>query len=250
LRREMPRLGTHKLYYLLQEPLVSHGIKMGRDKLHKLLQEQGLVLKKHKKYVKTTDSRFWVWKYPNLLENLVITESEQAWVSDITYVRVGRDFNYLSLITDAYSKRIVGYCLSKCLSAIGCMEALDMALSTRTKLIACIHHSDRGSQYRSDPYVTKLTNAGIAVSMTQDGDPYENAVAERVNGILKSEFGLDRTFRDHRHATRIVSLSIDKYNSKRPHASCDYLTPIQAHEQQGVLKKRWKSARRTQEQFP
>jgi putative transposase len=246
----MPRLGTHKLYYLLQEPLVSHGIKMGRDKLHKLLQGQGLVLKKHKKYVKTTDSRFWVWKYPNLLENLVITEAEQAWVSDITYVRVGRDFNYLSLITDAYSKRIVGYCLSKCLSAIGCMEALDMALSTRTKLIACIHHSDRGSQYRSDPYVTKLTNAGIAVSMTQDGDPYENAVAERVNGILKSEFGLDRTFRDHSHATRIVCQSIDKYNSKRPHASCDYLTPLQAHEQQGELKKRWKSARRTQEQFP
>jgi transposase InsO family protein len=157
---------------------------------------------------------------------------------------VGYDFNYLSLITDAYSRKVVGYCLHPNLSAEGSLQALDMALKGRTKFLPeLIHHSDRGTQYCSFEYVLDLKESAIAISMTEDGEGYENQIAERMNGILKTEFNLNRIFKSHDEAKLAVAQSIDAYNTKRPHLSCDYLTPMQAHEMEGQLQKKWKNNR-------
>jgi transposase InsO family protein len=146
------------------------------------------------------------------------------------------------LITDNYSKMIVVFCLYPTLESEGCIHALTMALKTREKAIDLIHHSDRGIQYCSSAYVEILKSSTISISMTNTGSPYENAAAERVNGILKTEFGLNKTFRNRNEALKTVKKSIITYNTKRPHASCDYLTPQEAHAVKGKLKKRWKSS--------
>ena len=241
VKRELPRIGTPKLYHMLKKPIQDHHIKMGRDSLHRLLCENGLTVKPRKRYVVTTDSRHWMKKYPNLIKDLVVDESEQVWVSDITYIQVGEGFNFLSLITDAYSKQIMGFCLHPTLEAEGCMNTLKMALSQKTKYnISHIHHSDRGAQYCCSNYVNLLLAAGLGISMTENGDPYENAIAERVNGILKYEFSLNRVFADPTQAIESVQKSIRAYNQLRPHMSCNYLTPVQAHQMKGVLEKKWK----------
>jgi len=239
-RRHMPRVGTRKLFHLLEQPLIDHNIKMDRDKLFKLLGCHRLLLKKRKRYTKTTYSQHWMRKYPNLIRFKKITAADQVWVSDITYVRVGKHFSYLSIITDTYSRKIIGFCLSKSLSTEGCLQALHMALECRKEKYALTHHSDRGYQYCSKEYVGLLQQNGIAISMTENGDPYENAIAERVNGILKTEFNMDVTYKSHYQAGKIIKESIRVYNEMRPHASCDYLTPSEAHLQTGELQKRWK----------
>nr|WP_262898965.1 IS3 family transposase [Hymenobacter piscis] len=208
LRREIPGLGTRKLHLLLQEPLAESGIKMGRDKLHQLLHEHSLLLRRARPVPKTKNSLHSLRKYPNLLRDKLITAPHQVWVSDITYLCVGLGFGYLSLITDAYSKMIMGYCLHPLLTAEGAVKALDMALSQRENSQELIHHSDRGSQYCSFQYVRKLRQAGIAISMTENGDPYENAIAERVNGILKIDFRLNQVFHTFEEAQRAVEASI------------------------------------------
>jgi transposase InsO family protein len=244
LRRELPGLGTKKLYWCLREPFKTHGIKMGRDKLHELLRKSGMLIRRKRGIPKTTNSRHWMKKYPNLVQELVIAQSEQLWVADITYICVGYDFNYLSLVTDAYSKKIVGYCLYPNLSAEGCLYALEMALKGRTKFLPdLIHHSDRGTQYCSFEYVLGLKESNIAISMTQDGEGYENQIAERMNGILKTEFNLSRIFKTHQDAKMAVIQSIEAYNTKRPHMSCNFLTPVLAHEAEGQLEKKWKNTR-------
>ncbi len=244
IRRDLPGLGTKKLYLLLREPFKTHGIKMGRDKLHELLTKQGMLIRGRKGAPKTTNSRHWMKKYPNLIRELVVARSEQLWVADITYICVGYDFNYLSLITDAYSKKIVGYYLHTNLSAEGSLKALDMALKGRTRFLPeLIHHSDRGTQYCSFEYVLELREADIAISMTEDGKGYENQIAERVNGILKTEFNLNRIFKSHDEAKLTVAKSIEAYNTKRPHMSIDFLTPDEAHAFEGELQKRWKNYR-------
>jgi transposase InsO family protein len=244
IRRELPGIGTKKLYWCLREPFKTHGIKMGRDKLHELLTKNGMLIRRKRGVPKTTNSRHWLKKYPNLIQELVVAQSEQLWVSDITYLCVGYDFNYLSLITDAYSHKIVGYCLYPNLSAQGCLHALEMALRSRTKFLPdIIHHSDRGTQYCSFEYVLKLRESNIAISMTQDGEGYENQIAERMNGILKTEFNLNRIFKSHEEARIAVQLSIEAYNNKRPHLSCGYLTPLQAHETTVGFEKKWKNYR-------
>jgi putative transposase len=244
LRRELPGLGTKKLYWCLREPFKTHGLKMGRDKLHEILRKSGMLIRRSRGIPKTTNSRHWMKKYPNLVQELVVAQSEQLWVADITYICVGYDFNYLSLITDAYSKKIVGYCLYPNLSAEGCHHALDMALKGRTKFLSeLIHHSDRGTQYCSFEYVLELKESNIAISMTQDGEGYDNQIAERMNGILKTEFNLSQIFKTHEDARIAVIQSIGAYNTKRPHMSCNYLTPIQAHEAEGQLEKKWKNTR-------
>ena len=198
IRRDLPGLGTKKLYLLLREPFKTHGIKIGRDKLHELLTKQGMLIRRRKGAPKTTNSRHWMKKYPNLIRELVIARSEQLWVADITYICVGYDFNYLSLITDAYSKKIVGYHLHSNLSAEGSLKALNMALRSRTRSGSeLIHHSDRGTQYCSFEYVLQLRDSDIAISMTEDGEGYENQIAERMNGILKTEFNLNKIFKSH-----------------------------------------------------
>lgn len=240
IRREIPRIGTPKLYHMLKEPFKTHGIKMGREALHNLLLNQGMTVKRRRKYIRTTDSNHWLKKYPNLIKGFIAEESEQLWVADITYIQIRNDFNYLSLITDVYSHRIVGYCLFPTLSAEGPLNALRKALETRTKVTALIHHSDRGTQYCCANYVEILQRSNIGISMTEKGDPYENAVAERVNGILKDDFELSKGFQSRNEALSVVDRSIIAYNDLRPHMSCDYLTPTIAHDQKGVLRKKWK----------
>lgn len=245
IRKEMPRLGTDKLHHLIKPRLQAHCIKLGRDGLHDLLHQHGLTIRRRRRRVITTDSNHPFRKYPNLIRNLTVNAPEQLWVCDITYIALRSGFSYLSLITDAYSHQIVGYCLSERLDNQGCISALKMAISKRTYMSdQLIHHSDRGIQYCSQQYIDILTQSGVLISMTEKGDPYENAVAERMNGILKTELGLGESFKDHQKASASVSRSIGIYNEKRPHASCDYLTPQIAHQRSGILPKRWKKKQR------
>lgn len=242
-REIMPRIGTPKLYHLIKASLDRHGIKMGRDGLHALLSDYGMTVRlKKRRKVATTMSRHWMRKYSNLVREVRVDRPEQVWVSDITYIVLEEGFSYLSLVTDAYSRKIMGYALSPSLDHHGTLGALEDALSNRIYASRpLIHHSDRGCQYCCKEYVGLLKKNGIRISMTENGDPYENAQAERVNGILKDEFSLDGTFASHERASEAVHRCVKAYNENRPHASCDYLTPEVAHTKSGVLKKRWKT---------
>ncbi len=217
---------------------------MGRDKLFTLLRNHKLLIDTKRRNPKTTQSHHWFRRYPNMIKNLIITQSEQLWVADITYICIGYDFNYLSLITDAYSKQIMGYCLYPYLSNDGCVEALKMALINRSTASPIIHHSDRGVQYCSYDYVDLLQKYKISISMTANGEGYENQIAERVNGILKTEFKLHQTFRYRTEALFAVKTSINAYNTLRPHMSCDFMTPAAAHITDQPLIKRWKNNRK------
>ena len=242
LRVNMPRLGTRKLFHELKEPLAKHGIEIGRDRLFDLLAGLGMLVRRRKRRARTTFSDHPMRKYPNLVKGFVPDTAEQLWVSDITYIAVGEGFSYLSLITDAYSRMIVGYFLSTNLKVDGCVAALTMALETRKNPERKLtHHSDRGFQYCWPTYINLLNANSIAISMTQTGDPKDNAQAERVNGILKTEFGLKKRFADHEQAKVAVAKSVAVYNNQRPHLSCDYLKPAQAHLLSGLLKKHWKT---------
>lgn len=241
IRKDLPRLGTRKLHYLVQNKLISHQITFGRDYLFDLLSEHKLLIRQRKRKAITTDSRHWMRKYSNLVKGLEITRPEQVWVSDITYIRLTHQWGYLSLITDAYSRKIMGYSFRQDLAAEGCIEALKMALNNRIYNQSIIHHSDRGSQYCSHNYVDLLLKNNIAISMTENGDPYENALAERMNGIIKTEFNLYSSLLGFEQTRNQINKSIKSYNELRPHASCDYLTPNQAHLQSNKLNKRWKN---------
>lgn len=242
IRTDIPMIGTRKLIFMLTPLLEEHGIKMGRDQLFDLLRFHGLLMRRRKRMVKTTNSHHWLKKYPNLIKGLVLTAAEQLWVSDITYVRTLQGFGYLSLITDAYSRKIVGYALCETLEAAGPLAALKVAVEQRQHKspFTLIHHSDRGVQYCSSEYVDILERESIAISMTQSGSPYENALAERLNGTVKNDFFPKRVYQNHKEARKVISKSIETYNRKRPHGSVDYFTPEQAHAKEGILKKRWK----------
>ena len=241
IRKTQKRLGTRKLLYKLGSFIEDHQITIGRDAFFNLLSERNLLVRKRKRRKPiTTFSDHWMRKYPNLIEGFYPTAPNQLWVSDITYIVVGDGFAYLSLITDAYSRKIVGFYLSKDLSAEGCIRAFKMALNNNPVLGRLIHHSDRGSQYCCSDYVKILNDNFIKISMTQNGDPRENAIAERVNGILKDEL-LPKAHINYKEAIRIVSIAVSIYNYQRPHGSIDYLTPIEAHFRSGKLKRRWKN---------
>ncbi len=239
VRQQLPRTGTRKLYYLLAEEFKQEHIKVGRDKLFSILRDEQLLIIKKKRYTKTTNSKHWLHKYPNLVKDLPITRPEQIWVADITYISIEKGFVYLHLITDAYSKQIMGYCLSDNLAATSTIKALQMALQKRKYENQLIHHSDRGLQYCSAGYVSLLDKNSIDISMTQDGNPYDNAIAERVNGILKDEFALDDILPDFKHAQKQTDQAISLYNSQRPHLSCGMLTPNQMHSQTKLKIKTW-----------
>ncbi len=242
IRIPLPRLGTRKLLPLLKPELISHQIDVGRDYLFDLLNEHKLLIRRRKRKVFTTDSRHWMRKYSNLTCELVITRPEQLWVSDITYIRMQNQWGYLSLVTDAYSRKIMGFGFRSDLSALGCLEALQMAYDNRSYgRHSLIHHSDRGCQYCCKEYVDLLGSRNIAISMTERGDPYENALAERMNGIIKGEFNLYGSQENFELTYQRVARSIAAYNEIRPHGSCDYLTPCEAHRKEGELKKRWKN---------
>ena len=239
IRHEMPRLGTRKLYHLLKESFLQDGISIGRDRLFDLLRKEGLLIVKKKKYTKTTDSKHWMRKYPNLIKELQLSHPEQLWVADITYLSMRNQYRYLHLITDAYSKQIMGYNVSETLAANETLKALQMALKNRKYQTRLIHHSDRGLQYCSAAYTKTLQQGSIVISMTEDGSPYDNAIAERVNGILKDEYGLDEIFEDQSQLQIQVKQSINSYNNKRPHESNHLLTPHQMHQQDKLKPKAW-----------
>lgn len=239
----MPRLGTRKLHYLLKQHKLDGVHHIGRDWLFNFLREHGLLVRRRKKYVRTTDSSQWNRKYPNLVQGLEPTRPEQIWVADITYLVTKEGYHYLHLLTDAYSKKIVGYQLSSDMAASSTLKALETALNNRKYNLPIIHHSDRGLQYHSAIYTETLNQAGIAISMTQDGNPYDNAVAERVNGILKQEYCLDETIEDEKTLRKMVKQAVVSYNNYRPHFSCSLLTPEQMHHQSDLNIRKWSKSK-------
>lgn len=227
LRKRMPMLGGRKLYYLLTKEKAVLSKPMGRDKFFDLLRKNGLLVRTKRYRPKTTESRHRFKKYGNLIKQLEIDRINQVHVSDITYLRTVDRFCYLFLITDLYSRRILGEELSETLAIEGCLRALKMAERKVKNLKGSIHHSDRGIQYCSNIYTDELKSLGMRISMSEQANPYDNAVAERVNGILKQEFLLDRTFPDFNSAQKAVKEAIKIYNEDRPHMSLGYKTPEQ-----------------------
>lgn len=225
----------------MQEFFTKHGFKIGRDEFFELLREHQLVIRRRQsRKPRTTFSSHWFRKYPNLIVDLVIDRPNQVWVSDITYIVVGTGFGYLFLLTDAYSRKIIGYGIEASLSAEGALKALKMALRQKPATAQTIYHSDRGIQYCCWDYIHQLTESKVGISMTQNSDPRENAIAERVNGILKQEL-LEKSYPTIEEAKVHLPKVISIYNVERPHASLDFMTPSVAHTQQGVLKRRWKT---------
>lgn len=245
VRQKLPKTGGKKLHYMLKDDLKEHQIKIGRDKLFDFLRDEYLLVPKVRRYYKTTNSRHWMRKYPNLIKDINSNRPEQIWVADITYLRTKEKTYYLHLITDAYSKKIVGYNLSDNLMAASTLEALKMAVANRKYDSNLIHHSDRGLQYCSKLYTDHLKDNHIIISMTESGDPYENAIAERVNGILKDEFGLSEQLNNISEAIQQTIQSISIYNNHRPHSSCHMLTPVQMHQQQEVKLKSYNKKAQT-----
>lgn len=240
IRRELPACGTDKLYFMLKASFAEHQIKLGRDGLYDLLGRHGLLIRHRRRRPFTTDSNHPYRQYPNLIRNMPLSAAGQLWVSDITYIRKTSGFSYLSIITDAYSHKIVGYKLHPSLHSAGAIDALIMAAADTKRTKDLIHHSDRGIQYCCADYVQMINHYGIRLSMTENGDPYENAIAERINGILKYEHGLKETFSSEATAREAVDKAVHCYNERRIHDSCARLTPVRAHEESGLLKKYWK----------
>jgi putative transposase len=247
VRVKMPRIGTRKLYYLLRARLEELGV--GRDKLFSILSANHLCIYPKRRYRVTTNSHHRFRKHKNLIEKLPIVRPEQVWVSDITYISNRSSHTYLCLVTDAYSKKIVGYDLSDSLNADGAVRALKMAVKQKGNKESLIHHSDRGLQYCCDDYQKVLKKHLIRCSMTESYDPYANAVAERVNGILKNEFMLENDQADLQTMQKLVKDSIDIYNSMRPHYSGFMLTPNQMHKQSDIKPRTYKKENRCKNNF-
>ena len=229
IRQRMPRVGGKKLHHMIREDLLENRLKMGRDRFFKWLGHHNLLIRPKRSYARTTNSNHRFWVYKNLTEEIDLVRPNQLWVSDITYLRTLGGFCYLALITDAYSRKIVGYDVSDSLELEGCRRALKKATQTASNLHDLVHHSDRGIQYCSYSYIDMLKSKGIKISMAAKGDCYENALAERVNGILKDEFNLDTTFRNKEQAMSAVHQSIYIYNQHRPHWGIQLDTPNKRH---------------------
>jgi transposase InsO family protein len=243
-RRVQPRLGARKLLVVMQPFMDQHSIHIGRDMFFELLRVNGFLIRRRRRGSRTTFSGHRLKKYPDLVKGSAVSRADELWVSDITYIHLKRGFAYLSLITDAYSRRIMGFELSCDLSAAGCIRALQLALANRSGEAPLIHHSDRGIQYCSADYVKLLHENQVSISMTQSGDPRDNAIAERVNGILKQEL-LEQVYPNFKQAKEGVGNAIVIYNHLRPHSSVDMLTPEKAYIQSGEIRRRWKSYYKT-----
>lgn len=232
-RLQQPRIGTRKLHYLLRGSFAERGIKLGRDGLFDLLRVARLLVPTKRAYHKTTDSHHRFRKHPNLLkegpQKVIATRPEEVWVADITYIPTREKFAYLSLVTDAYSRRIMGYHVHGGLQTEEVSRALKMAIKGRRTQAKLIHHSDRGIQYCSSYYQQIHEKHGITCSMTDGYDCYQNALAERVNGILKNEFLL-QTPKNLEEAVQMVKESIHIYNHERPHLALKYETPDAVHQ--------------------
>ena len=229
-RRTLPREGTRKLMRSLKDEFHKYGLKVGRDQLFRILRENRLLIRRKKYSSRTTNSYHRFYKYGNIIKDLKINRPNQVWASDITYIRTIKGFCYLALITDMYSRKIVGYDLSDSLELKGCVRALNKAIYNAKNIEKLIHHSDRGIQYCSNIYTQILKRKKIEISMTEENHCYENAMAERVNGILKDEFYLDQTFTSVVQAKNATKNAIKLYNNKRLHLSLDYRTPNYVHQ--------------------
>ncbi len=246
IRKNHRRIGTRKLFEMIQPFLIEHSIKMGRDALFTLLSANHLLIRKRKRRIQTTNSYHWLRKYPNLIRDFVPAAPNQLWVSDITYWKINTgEHLYISFITDAYSHQIVGYHVAETLETIESIQALQMALSAlgAESHLQLTHHSDRGIQYCSGAYVKLLQDNGIKISMTENGDPLENAMAERINGIIKDEYLETYDIDNIKDAKGLLKAVVDLYNTERPHMSIGNLTPNHIHHSKTTIKteKLWKN---------
>jgi putative transposase len=244
IRKDHKRMGGRKLFFKLEEFMNEHGIKMGRDAFFDLLRDSKLLVKQRKRYHVTTNSNHWMKKYPNLIKNLELLGPNHLWVSDITYWKTKGGHYYISFITDAYSKKIVGYQVADTMQAAESIAALKMAIkSLSTQQTGLIHHSDRGAQYCSSGYVNTLKRNGINISMTENGDPLENAIAERINGIIKGEYLFDFEIKSLSKAKEYLKSVVKLYNEERPHSSIGNATPSEVHDNETdiEIKRLWKN---------
>jgi len=242
IRKDHPRMGGRKMHFMIREEMDRLNIKMGRDAFFDLLSSEHLLVQQKRRKHITTNSKHWYKKYPNLIREITPDRPNQIWVSDITYIKTKQEFFYLFLITDAYSKKILGYRLAKNLDSTHAVNSLQDAIKNACQpILGLIHHSDRGIQYCSKEYIDLLNKHAIAISMTENGDPLENPIAERINGILKDEYLNDKSNNQSKLDIKQLSYAIEKYNRLRPHLSCEMLTPEAAHRGHGNLKRMWKN---------
>ena len=230
-RHWQPRIGGRKLLWQVGTELEEAGVEIGRNRFFDILREEDLLVKPRQKKARTTDSRHALPVFRNLIKDLEAGGRNEIWVGDLTYLRTMEGFRYLSVIMDLWTRKIVGHHLSETLESMGCVQALEMAMKGLGRGESPIHHTDRGCQYCCHEYVDRLRERGFAISMTEENHCYENAHAERVIGILKQEYLLDETFRNHEQAQRAVEQAIHTYNTRRPHSSLNYRTPAEAYNQ-------------------
>jgi len=254
IRESHPRMGTRKLYEMLQPFMLEHQIKIGRDALFNMLSANHLLVRKRKRRIQTTNSYHWLRKHPNLIRKFVPTGPNQLWVSDITYWKINTgEHLYISFITDAYSHKIVGYQVAETMEAIESIQALQMALSAlgAESHLHLIHHSDRGIQYCSHAYVKLLQDYNIKISMTESGDPLENALAERINGIIKEEYLETYDISNLKDAKKLLKSVVELYNTERPHMSISNLTPNIIHHSRKEIKteRLWKNYYQKKDRF-
>ena len=251
IRKDHKRIGGRKLLYKLENFKDEHNIKMGRDALFDLLRTNNLLVKQRKSYHVTTNSNHWMKKYPNLIKDLEPLGPNHVWVSDITYWKTKGGHYYISFITDAYSRKIVGYHVADTMEAVESVTALKRAIKTlRPGAEGLIHHSDRGSQYCSSAYAKTLKNKDIKISMTENGDPLENAIAERINGIIKGEYLFDYEIKSLSKAKKVLKSVVKLYNEDRPHSSISNAVPSQVHNNDTdiEIKRLWKNYYKTQKE--
>ena len=245
-KRELWKKGSGRnLHASLAEDFSKHKIKLGRDKFFDLLRSNGLLMSRKRRRTITTLSYHHYHTYPNIIKEIVVYAPNQVVVSDITYIWISgtESFSYLFLITDMYSRKILGYCISEDLKTKSALKALRMSISNMTETKGCIHHSDRGIQYCSHEYTKYISNNGMQISMTENGDPLENPIAERINRTIKEEFTNEKTLRfaSFPGAMRNIPTFVKFYNEERPHRSIEMLTPSTAYKMKGELKRKWKA---------
>ena len=230
-RKLLPRIGTRKIHHLIKEDLETQALKFGRDKLFRLMQKYRLLIQPQRRYIQTTMSKHWLRKWPNIIKGLKVDEPDQVWMSDITYIKTEEGTCYLNMITDAYSRKIVGYAIADNMETESMIPALGMAAKQKqNKHISTIHHSDRGLQYCSKEYASLINENKMQLSMTQNSDPYENALAERMNRTIKEEFGMNRSLKSKSQLIKLVTESVSLYNNYRPHLALKMKTPQEVYQ--------------------
>lgn len=241
IREDHRLMGTRKLYELIQPFLMDHQIKIGRDGLFDLLSAHKMLVKRYKRRISTTNSYHMYRKFPNLVKGLAPSFPNQVWVSDITYWKIKDKFLYISFITDAFSRKVVGYNVAENMLSIETVKALQMALEGAGNIDFLHHHSDRGLQYCSNEYVQILEERGIKISMTETSDPRDNAIAERLNGIIKNEYLSAYNVQDLEEGKQVLDFVLKLYNEERPHMSIGNLTPDQVHQGNRNPRQLWKN---------